>query len=449
MSVKVRFAPSPTGRLQVGNARIALVNWLFARKHAGVVLLRLDDTDTARCEDAYVRAIERDLAWLGLDWDETVRQSARTGRYEAAAARLRESGRLYPCYETAAELEAKRAQQAARGQPPVYDRAALRLTAADRRRLEAEGRRPHWRFALAAGEAAWTDLVRGPQRFQAGSVSDPVLIRADGRPLYTLTSVVDDVELGMTHVIRGEDHVANTAAQLQLFAALGAGPPVFAHLPLLTDAGGRKLSKRAGDLSLEALRETAGVEAMALDAYLAKLGTADPVEVRHSLAALVDAFDIARFARAAPKFDRDELLRLNARLLHDTPYEAVAGRLADMGLADVDAAFWEAVRPNLERLADVRDWHAICRGEVAPWIEAGDAAFLARAADLLPVEPWDAATWDHWTAALKQAAGRQGAGLFKPLRKALTGRDHGPELRRLLPLIGRDRAAARLRGEPA
>jgi glutamyl-tRNA synthetase len=295
----------------------------------------------------------------------------------------------------------------------------------------------------------WEDHVRGPQRFQAGSVSDPVLIREDGRPLYTLTSVVDDIELGVSHVIRGEDHVTNTAAQVQLFAALDGGLPTFAHLPLLTDAEGRKLSKREEDLSLRALREDAGIEAMALNAYLAKLGTPDPIEVRHTLDALVAEFDIARFGRAAPKFDRDELLRLNARLLHETPFSAVAGRLADMGLGDVDAAFWEAVRANVERLSDVADWHGICRGAVEPLLDDEDRTFLDTAAGLLPAEPWDPSTWDAWTAALKRETGRKGAKLFKPLRKALTGREHGPELRALLPLIGRARAEARLRGRRA
>ncbi|RDD61598.1 glutamate--tRNA ligase [Ferruginivarius sediminum] len=449
MSVKVRFAPSPTGLLQVGNARIALVNWLFARKRGGAVLLRLDDTDRARSRAEYAAAIEADLTWLGLTWDEFARQSDRMDRYDLAAARLRESGRLYPCYETAEELEQKRKLQAARGRPPVYDRAALRLEEADRERLEAEGRRPHWRFKLEGGEVAWNDLVRGRQTFQAGSVSDPVLIREDGRPLYTLTSVVDDIELGVTHVMRGEDHVANTAAQVQLFQALDGDLPAFAHLPLLTDPQGRKLSKREEDLSLQALRADVGVEAMALNAYLAKLGTSDPIEVRHDLQALLADFDIGRFGRAAPKFDTDELLRLNARLLHETPFEAVSQRLSEMGLDDVDAAFWAAVRGNVERLADVRDWHAICRGEVEPMIGDDDAEFLVTAAGLLPAEPWDEETWGRWTGALKQETGRKGAKLFKPLRKALTGREHGPELRELLPVIGRARAVARLHGRRA
>ncbi len=448
--MKVRFAPSPTGLLQVGNARVALINWLMARKHGGTFLLRIDDTDRQRSEDRFVRAIETDLRWLGLVWDAHVHQSARMDRYAAAAERLKEAGRLYPCYETAEELEAKRRLQTASGRPPVYDRAALQLSAAEKRRLEdEEGRRPHWRFFLEPGTVRWQDAVRGEQSFQAGSLSDPVLIRADGRPLYTLTSVVDDIELGVTQVVRGEDHVANTAAQVQLFAALGGETPGFAHLPLLTDPEGRKLSKREGDLSLEGMRERQQIEPMALVSYLAKLGTPDPIDVAPDLESLVADFDIARFGRAAPKFDMDELLRLNARHLHTLSYAAVADRLAALGMPDAGAGFWETVRANLTRLDDARAWYAVCVGPTAPWIADADRDFLALAAERLPAEPFDAGTWDAWTGALKAETGRKGAKLFKPLRKALTGRDHGPELKGLLPLIGRERAAARLRGEIA
>jgi glutamyl-tRNA synthetase len=313
--ITVRFAPSPTGYLQLGNARTALVNWLFARQHGGTFLLRLDDTDQARGDETYVAAIREDLTWLGLNWDREFRQSARLARYHEALRRLEAGGDIYPCYETEAELEAKRKAQAARRQAPVYDRAALKLSDADKRAYEAEGRTPHWRFKLADGPVTWDDRVRGRQSVQAGAISDPVLIRADGRPLYTLTSVVDDLESGITHVIRGEDHVTNTAAQIQLFHALGGRAPEFAHLPLLLDAAGEKLSKRTQGLSLRALRADE-VEAMALNSYLAKLGTSDPIEERQSLNALIDAFDLSRMARGAPRYDGDELMRLNARLLH-------------------------------------------------------------------------------------------------------------------------------------
>jgi glutamyl-tRNA synthetase len=440
--VKVRFAPSPTGLLHVGNARVALVNWLFARRAGGRFLLRLDDTDTGRSTAEFAQTIEEDLRWLGLEWDEFAVQSARAARYEDAAARLKESGRLYPCYETAEELSLKRKAAMQAGRAPVYDRVALRLDPAQRTKLEAEGRQPHWRFALAHEAIAWDDLARGRVEFEGANLSDPVLVREDGRPLYTLSSVVDDIDLGISHVMRGEDHVSNTAVQIQLAQALGGTVPVFAHLPLLVDAAGQGLSKRLGSLGLRTLRAE-GIEAMAVNSYLARLGTPDPVEPHVSLDELVATFDIGRFGRAAPRFDPEELRRLNARLLHITPYESVRDRLP----AGLDVALWEAVRPNLTTLADAMDWHAICRGPVTPVIE--DAELVAAAAELLPPEPWDGETWRTWTEAVKARTGRTGKRLFRPLRLALTGLERGPELRDLLPLIGRARAAARLRAESA
>jgi len=447
MPIAVRFAPSPTGLLHLGNARTALVTWLFARRHAGRFLLRLDDTDLERCTSAYARAAERDLAWLGLDWDERVRQSDRMDVYADALDRLRTAGRLYPCYETAEELALKRKAQLAQRRPPVYDRAALALTEADRARLEAEGRRPHWRFRLDHAPIAWVDLVRGPVRFHGADLSDPVLVRADGRPLYHICSVVDDAAFGMSHVVRGEDHVANTAAHIQMFEALGAVPPAFAHLPLLADAAGKGLSKRLGSLSLEALREEDGLEPMAINSLLGRLGTADPVEPFMALAPLIAEADFARFARATPRLDPEDLVRLNARILHALPFDAVADRLRALGLTGVDEAFWLAVRPNLTRLRDAVEWWRVAHGPVAPVLE--DPAFTAEAAAALPPEPWGGDTWAAWTAALKRLTGRKGKALFLPLRLALTGADHGPELKVLLPLIGRDRAAARLSGRAA
>lgn len=444
MSPAVRFAPSPTGYLHVGNARIALVNWLFARKHGGSFLLRLDDTDTERSRPEYAAAIEEDLRWLGLTWDRFARESDRMERYADAFARLRASGRLYPAYETPEELDHARRRRLARGEPPRYDRAALRLSDAERARLEAEGRQPHWRFRLDDGDIAWDDLVRGPTRFSGATLSDPVLFRADRRPLYTLSSVVDDIDFGITHVIRGEDHVANTAVQLRIFAALGADPArlAFAHLPLLTDVAGGGLSKRHGSLSLRELRAD-GIEPMAVNSLLARLGTADPVEPFVALDDLVAGFDLGRFGRAPPKFDRAELERLNAAVLHALPFEAVRDRLP----AGFDAALWAAVRPNLSRLAEAADWLAVVRGPVAPVLD--DPAFAAAAAALLPPEPWDEGTWAAWTDAVKARTGRKGRALFLPLRRALTGRDHGPELKALLPRIGRERALARLQGKAA
>ncbi|MBW7849549.1 MAG: glutamate--tRNA ligase [Rhodospirillales bacterium] len=447
MTVAVRFAPSPTGLLHVGNARVAIVNWLFAKHHGGYFILRIDDTDAERSRGEYVDAIREDLRWLGLEWDRRVHQSQRLERYAEAAERLRAAERLYPCYETPEELEAKRKRQLGRGLPPVYDRAALRLTAADRRKLEAEGRRPHWRFLLDHEDVRWEDAVRGTCHYHGSHLSDPVLIRGDGTPLYTLPSVVDDIELKISHVIRGEDHVTNTAAQIQLFRALGAEPPVFAHLPLLTDAGGQGLSKRLGSLSLRDLRAQ-GIEPLALDSLLAKLGTSDAIDVRTSLDQLVDEFDLGKLGRATPKFDPAELEHLNARLLHALPFDEAAPRLAALGIEGEDAPrFWEAVRGNLGRLAEAADWWRVCATPMRPVIE--DAGFLAEAAALLPPEPWDEGTWAVWTGAVKAATGRKGKDLFHPLRLALTAREHGPELKLLLPLIGRRRASARLTGATA
>ena len=353
MSVSVRFAPSPTGFLHVGNARAALVNWLFARKAGGTVLLRLDDTDTERSEERYADAIREDLVWLGLDWDRFQRQSDRLSAYRAAFDRLAAGARVYPCYETPEELALKRKLQLARHRPPVYDRAALRLTQDERRALEAEGRRPHWRFRLGDDGVAWEDLVHGRLAFEGGHVSDPVVLRADGQPIYTFASVVDDLELGISHVVRGDDHIANTPVHIQIWRALGGDPHglAFAHLPLLAGGQGEKLSKRQGSLSLRSLRAD-GVEAMAVASLLARLGTADPVEPVADLERLVAGFDLARFGRSPPHFEVDELWQVNAKVLHLLPFAAVADRLAALGLAGCGAAFWEAVRPNLARLAE-------------------------------------------------------------------------------------------------
>jgi glutamyl-tRNA synthetase len=449
MSVAVRFAPSPTGLLHLGNARTALITWLFARAEGGSFLLRIDDTDAGRSEERFVDAIKADLSWLGIDWDREARQSDRAGDYAAAIARLKADGRLYPCYETAEELALKRTAQLQAGKPPVYDRAALALSEADRAELEAAGRRPHWRFKLEHAPIEWHDRVRGPVRFNGADLSDPVLIREDGSPLYHLCSVLDDIDFAITDVVRGEDHVANTAAHVQMFQALGADPPGFAHLPLIADAGGQGLSKRLGSLSLQSLREEEGLEPMAVASLLARLGTSDPIEPVADMGRLIVGFDWAKFARATPKLDPAELDRLNAKLVHDLPFEAARGRLAALGISDPDPAFWAAVRPNLTRLADAAQWHAIARQEIEPAASDEDTDYLAQAAAILPEEPWDEATWKAWIEAVKQATGRKGKGLFLPLRRALTGLDHGPELAALLPLIGRDRALARLRGERA
>ena len=437
--VSVRFAPSPTGRLHVGNARAALLNWLFARKHGGSFLLRLDDTDAARSTPEFAQGIEADLRWLGLGWDRFARQSERFDFYTAATGKLKQSGRLYPCYETPEELELRRKIQLGRKKPPVYDRAALKLTDADRAKLEAEGRRPHWRFRLDHGVTAWDDLIHGRVEIDMASLSDPVLVRSDGYPLYTLSSVVDDGDLGITHVIRGEDHVTNTAAQIQLFAALDYAVPVFGHFSWLLDAEGAGLSKRIGSLSLADLREQ-GYEPMALNSLLARLGSADPVEPQLDVQALVAGFDLGRFSRAPARLDPHELDLLNARILHASDFNTVRDRLP----AGVTEAFWLAIRGNIGRLTEAADWWPVVSGEIATVIE--DPAVVAAAAETLPAEPWDGATWKAWTQAISARTGAKGKALFHPLRLALTGRDKGPEMAPLLPLIGRDRVAKRLSG---
>lgn len=442
-SVTVRFAPSPTGLLHVGNAWLALTNWLFARSQNGRFILRLDDTDLERSRPEYADAIERDLTWLGVTWDVKAKQSDRMARYDEVAAMLRQSGKLYPCYETPEELETKRKLQLARHKPPVYDRSALKLTDEDKARLEAEGRRPHWRFLLDHDDVQWVDLVRGPSHVQASSLSDPVLIRADGTFLYTLPSVVDDVDMGVTHVVRGEDHVTNTAPQIQLFRTLGATPPQFAHLPLVTDEHGEGLSKRLGSASLSDMAG-GGIEPLALASQLARMGTSHAVELAPDMATLVAEFSFDRFARSGARFDTRELARLNAQCLHGLSWTEAQQRLAHLGLENASTEFWEAVRGNLATVADAKDWWQVVYGPVTPQIE--DAAFIAQALELLPPEPWDQTTWGAWTAEVKTATGAKGKGLFHPLRIALTGRENGPELKNLLPLIGRERAALRLSG---
>jgi glutamyl-tRNA synthetase len=441
----VRFAPSPTGRLHVGNVRTALFNWLFARRHGGAFVLRLDDTDRERSTEAFAQAIQDDLRWLGLEWERLERQSLRFAAYEAARARLIAARRLYPCYETPEDLEFRRKRLLAQGRPPIYDRAAMRLYESDRARLEAEGRKPHWRFLLEPGDVRWDDLARGPQHIDESSQSDPVLIRADGTYLYTLPSVVDDIEFGITHVIRGEDHVTNTGAQIQLFRALGAEPPTFAHLPLLIGADGKSLSKRLGSLSLADLRAE-GIEPFAVWALLARLGTADPVEPVDSLQPLIDGIDFARVGRAPARFAEDELRSLSQRTVHGLPFDVARPRLDD-ATARLGEAFWLAVRGNLAQVADAADWIPVVQGPLRPVVE--DPAFLAQAAEVLPPDPWSEATWKAWTAALSARTGRKGRALFHPLRLALTAREQGPEMARLLPLIGRERVVVRLRGEAA
>lgn len=444
MTATTRFAPSPTGHLHVGNIRAALHNWLLARKLGGRFMLRIDDTDAVRSREEYVDAIRADLAWLGIAPDGEERQSARTALYEERFTRLLEAGRVYPCYETAQELELKRKVRLGRGLPPVYDRAALELDEAERAEKEAQGIAPHWRFKLDHAEAiAWDDAIRGQQHFQPELLSDPVIRRADGSWLYMLPSVIDDIDMGVTHVLRGEDHVSNTAAQIQMFTALlrdeGRSEdalPVFAHEALLVGPDG-KLSKRLGALSVSELRDQ-GIEPMAVVALLARLGTSEDVEPVTEVAALITGFDLAHFGRAPARFDEADLARLNAAILHRIDFATVRDRLPD----GMDEAGWHAIRPNLSRLSDAADWWRLVTGPIdPPDFDEEDRAYLAEAARFLA---WGEDPWHELTGALKDATGRKGKALFLPLRRALTGLDHGPDMAELLPLIGETEARKRI-----
>ncbi|WP_288934316.1 glutamate--tRNA ligase [uncultured Sphingomonas sp.] len=436
-----RFAPSPTGLLHVGNIRAALQNWMLARRDRGRFVLRIDDTDAERSEERYVEAIRADLAWLGLTPDLEVRQSERFALYQTRFDALVSAGRIYPAYESAQELDLKRKVLLGRGLPPVYDRAALRLSDADRARLEADGVRPHWRFRLDHdAPIVWDDLIRGTQRFEPATMSDPVIRRADGSWLYMLPSAIDDADLGITHVVRGEDHVSNTALQLQMFAAMGVAPPRFGHAALLTGAEG-KLSKRLGSLGVDHFRDE-GIEPQAVIALLARLGTSDPVEPIVDPAPLIATLDFARYGRAPARFDEAELAQISARIVHQLPYESVRSRLpAGMGSAE-----WDAVRPNLTRIADADDWWQVIEGPVdAPAFDAETRDYLAAAAKATETIDWAGDPWHALTNSLKETTGRKGKALFLPLRQALTGRDQGPDMTALLPLIGAGRSVERLR----
>ena len=445
MPVRVRSAPSPTGRLHVGNIRSAALNWLFQHREGGQFILRIDDTDVARSTKEFEDGIREDLSWLGFAWAETYKQSDRFAEYDKARDKLVADGLLYPAYETEEELERKRRIAQARGLPPVYDRAALALTADERAALEKEGRKPHWRFKLSGGRSDWNDLIRGPQSVDTASLSDPVLIREDGAYLYTLPSVVDDAEMKISHIIRGEDHVTNTGVQIEIFRALGFEPPLFAHHPLMVGADGEGLSKRLGSLSIQSMREE-GYEPLAIVSHLAKIGTSDPVAAGASLNALSADLAWEKISRAPARYDTAEVKRVNAEVLHAMDYATAKARLAALG-ADHGEAFWNAVRANLVFFADVKEWARVIAGPIDPVI--ADAAFASAAAEALPAGPYDSAAWNSFVDAVKTKTGAKGRALFMPLRQALTGMDHGPEMAPLFALIGPEKARARLMGQAA
>jgi len=441
--MKVRFAPSPTGELHVGNLRTALINYLFARKKGAQFMLRIDDTDTERTSASFEESIRKDLKWMGMNWDFEDRQSKRLHQYNAALERLVRDGRAYACYETSEELALKRRSQLASGRPPVYDRAGLELTSSEKSQLHSEGRRPHWRFLLEHSKVTWCDMVRGETAFNMSSLSDPVLIREDGRVIYTMASVVDDIEHGITHILRGEDHVTNSAAQIQMFEALGGQVPAMGHVALIAGAGGEGLSKRLGSLSVRELRSE-GFEPEALASLLSKIGSADPVEVFTDMNSIIEGFDITRYGRATAKFDVNELSRINRQLLQTYPFEKVKKRLIDCDIGG-DAFFWEAVRGNVKNVEEAKIWWNICTDCIEPVIT--EPSLTEAAANLLPDGKLDSNVWEDWISKIRVDTGVTGKSLFMPLRLALTGLKTGPELPALLALMGRERILARLRGD--
>jgi glutamyl-tRNA synthetase len=430
-----RFAPSPTGYIHVGNLRTALMNYLTAQKTGGTFILRLDDTDQERSKQEYIDGLIEDLAWLGIKYDRIEQQSKRMARYAEAAKQLKAAGRFYECFETPVELDLKRKKLLNMGKPPVYDRASLHLTEEQKAAYRAEGRQGYWRFRLDIERIEWNDGIIGDISIDAGSVSDPVLIKADGQVLYTFASSVDDVDMGVTHIVRGADHVTNTATQIQIMKALGGTPPSFAHHSLLTGPGGEELSKRLGTLSLRDLRAR-GVEPMALLSLMARLGSSKPVELAGSMQDLVDGFDVGSFGAAPTKFDAEDLFPLTRQHVQSLPFEAVKARIAALGVpGDKAELFWSVAKGNITVLADLAEWWALFRDGATPLVADEDREFVAAALAMLPAQPWTQATWGDWTSSVKEATGRKGKGLFMPLRRALTGRENGPEMADVMPLL--------------
>ena len=430
-----RFAPSPTGWIHVGNLRTALMNYLIARKAGGEFILRIDDTDPVRSKEEYVDGIKRDLDWLGLHWDRVERQSLRLEKYHAAAETLRDMGRFYEAFETPTELDLKRKKQLNMGKPPVYDRAALALDDAARDKLRAERGDGVWRFKLKHERIVWTDGILGDVSIDGASVSDPILIRGDGQILYTLASVIDDTEMGVTHVVRGSDHVTNTGTQIQIMQALGGNVPTFAHHSLLTGPQGEALSKRLGVLALKDLRE-AGIAPQALLSLMSRLGSSDPVELRVEMSEFIDGFDISRFGSSPTKFDAEDLKPLTAHYLQTLSLADVAVPIAALGVPDAQAEqFWAVTRENITTLHDLKGWWDMFSQGAEPVIADEDREFIAQAMAILPEGPFDKDTWSNWTTAVKEATGRKGKGLFMPLRHALTGQAHGPDMSAVMPLL--------------
>jgi glutamyl-tRNA synthetase len=440
---KLRFAPSPTGYLHLGNIRTALINWLFARAQKGKFILRLDDTDVQRSQQKYADQIEEDLLWLGLHVDEIVKQSDRLDQYAKAAECLKDKGRLYPCYETQEELELQRKIQLSSGKPPLYNRASFSLTAEQKERYQEEGRIPHWRFKMEKREIRWNDMIRGDVVFQGELLNDPILIREDGSSVFTLATAVDDMDMGITHIIRGEDHVTNTALQIELMETLSETPNAiqFGHLALISGGKGEGLSKREGSLSIVQLREE-GLDPLAINSLLAKLGTSDPIGPHISLEGILAEFDIQKFGRSTPKLNPEDLWQMNIKILQILPFDQAKERLEAMGMTGVTPEFWVLIQKNITKFRDIKEWWAICYGHKA-FVEE-NKSLLEVAEHFLPPEPWDESTFKTWMDDVKLDTGLKGKELFMPIRKALTGQEHGPELKDLILLMGRPKVLNRL-----
>ena len=429
-----RFAPSPTGFLHVGNLRTALINYLVAKKDNGEFILRLDDTDPVRSKPIYVDQIKRDLEWLGLEWDRVETQSSRIDRYNEAALDLKKQDKLYQAFETSVELELKRKKQLSMGLPPVYDRSALKITTEELKTREGS-QTGYWRFLLNLSRTEWQDGILSLISIDTKSVSDPVLIRKDGQFLYTLASVVDDIDMKITHVVRGADHVTNTATQIQIMEALGKVAPSFSHHSLLTGPGGEALSKRLGTLALKDLK-LAGIEPMAILSHLSKIGTSNTTDLQTSISDLIHDFDLTKFGSSPTKFDIKNLTPLTAKFLKTLSYEDIKKDLDLFGVEKkIQKTFWSIAKENINCKSDIETWWKICSEGPTPIISEADKEFVALAIKMLPVKQFDENTWSSWTKEVRNKTGRSGKNLYLPLRKALTGKEYGPDMSTFMPLL--------------
>ena len=441
MTVITRFAPSPTGLLHLGNIRTALINWLYARTHNGKFILRIDDTDQERSKDEYISKIKYDLEWLGIDYDDTFNQSSRFERYREQFEKLKADGRIYPCYETPEELERKRKLQMASGGKQVYDRSSLSLTDEEKRSYEDDGRKPHWRFLLQTERLKWNDLLKGELDIDLTSLSDPVLFREDGVPLYTFSSAVDDIDYNITNVIRGDDHTSNTAVQIEIINAIDKNRITFAHHALLKASSGDKLSKRDNVISIDSFRKS-NLEPLAILSLLATIGTSQSIELKDSLNQIISEFKLETISTSPGRIEIDVLNALNKKQVQKLNFDDVSERLKNID-EKIDEKFWNTIRSNLETVEGVKQWSDIVFDSKS--IEAEDKEYIKSAMELIPDDPWDENTWELWTSAIKEKTGRKGKELFLPLREAFTGMSHGPEMKLLIQLIGREKILERVK----